>query len=178
ISWLHLYTALFTGRGVPAGIRYGYFNIGDPEARAKMEDLARVEKLQVICLNDVPPPGGADEADPEWLAEWLARMYPNPTEFELAWGREWPSTPLLHAVGVSLSSLPRQEGRTRVVVTSGQRGIAHEGFSYSELDTCTLRSVANRSSAISGRQMSRSGSFGLVRLYSSGLPSMRLQCSP
>lgn len=84
ISWLHLYTALFTGRGVPAGIRYGYFNIGDPEARAKMEDLARVEKLQVICLNDVPPPGGADEADPEWLAEWLARMYPNSTEFELS----------------------------------------------------------------------------------------------
>jgi hypothetical protein len=82
-SWLHLYTALFTGRAVRANIRFGYFNIGNPDVRAKMDRLAFVRKFQVLCLNDVPPPGGEAEADPEWLAHWLERVYPLPGPFEL-----------------------------------------------------------------------------------------------
>ncbi|MGH3703855.1 MAG: stealth conserved region 3 domain-containing protein, partial [Agromyces sp.] len=81
-SWLHLYTALFTGRGIQAGIKFGYFNIGNPAVRQKMEKMAFVRKFQVICLNDVPPPGGEEEADPEWLAHWLQRVYPMRAPFE------------------------------------------------------------------------------------------------
>jgi len=81
-SWLHLYTALFTGRGVRGSVRFGYFNIGNPVVRQKMERLSYVREFQVICLNDVPPPGGEDDADPEWLAEWLEKVYPIRADFE------------------------------------------------------------------------------------------------
>lgn len=82
-SWLHLYTALFTGRAIRASIKFGYFNIGRVAVRQRMERLAAVRKFQVICVNDVPPPGGEEEADPEWLALWLQRVYPIRTPFEL-----------------------------------------------------------------------------------------------
>ncbi|MCA5892723.1 Stealth CR1 domain-containing protein [Isoptericola sp. NEAU-Y5] len=82
-SWLHLYTALFTGRAVRANIRFGYFNIGNTAVRQKMDRLEFVRKFQVICLNDVPPPGGEQEADPEWLAHWLQRVYPIRAPFEI-----------------------------------------------------------------------------------------------
>lgn len=83
-SWLHLYTALFTGRAVPARIRYGYFNIGRAAVRAKMRRSGYVRQFQVICLNDVPPPPGEDEPDPDWLTQWLEKMYPVRSSFEVA----------------------------------------------------------------------------------------------
>lgn len=86
-SWLHLYTALFTGRGVRSAIRYGYFNIGDPAVRERLLRKGCPDDVSVICLNDVPPPDGEDDADPEWLPAWLARAFPIPTSFEI------PATP-------------------------------------------------------------------------------------
>ena len=81
-SWLHLYTALFTGRGFASPLRYGYFNIGSSEVRARMEEQRYINRFQVICLNDVPPPPGEPDADPAWLSEWLAWNFPIPTPFE------------------------------------------------------------------------------------------------
>ena len=81
-SWLHLYTALFTGRGVESRIRYGYFNIGRSEVREKMERRSFIDQYQVVCLNDVPAPAGEREADPEWLPNWLAQVFPVPAPFE------------------------------------------------------------------------------------------------
>lgn len=89
-SWLHLYTALLTGRGVRSAIRYGYFNIGDPSVRERLLNKGYPDNVSVICLNDVPPPDGQDEADPEWLTTWLARTFPIPAPFEL------PATPTRH----------------------------------------------------------------------------------
>ncbi|MGC0250379.1 stealth conserved region 3 domain-containing protein [Pseudactinotalea sp. Z1748] len=86
-SWLHMYTALFTGRGVSSRIRYGYFNVGRPEVREKMEREGYTRRFQIVCLNDVPPPGGEDDADPEWLADWLMQAFPIPAPFELPSGR-------------------------------------------------------------------------------------------
>ena len=85
-SWLHLYTALFTGRGVPGSIRYGYFNIGRAEVRRRLDNHEYSSSLRAICLNDVPPPDGEEEADPEWLAGWLERRFPVPAPFELSAG--------------------------------------------------------------------------------------------
>lgn len=82
-SWLHLYTALFTGRGVRSAIRYGYFNIGDPSVRERLLLKGYPDNVSVICLNDVPSPDGEDEADPGWLPTWLAQTFPIPTAFEL-----------------------------------------------------------------------------------------------
>lgn len=81
-SWLHLYTALFTGRGVRSRIRYGYFNIGRSAVRTKMDRAAYLRKFQVVCLNDVPPPEGEEEADSQWLAGWLERTFPARAAFE------------------------------------------------------------------------------------------------
>ena len=81
-SWLHLYTALFTGRGTRSTIRFGYYNTGDPEVRARLEGLAQPPKVKVICLNDVPSAGGEADADPQWLAAWLDRRFPIRTPFE------------------------------------------------------------------------------------------------
>lgn len=86
-SWLHLYIALFTGRGVRSTIRYGYFNIGDPSVRERLDHKGYPDNVSVICLNDVPPPSGEDDADPAWLPAWLARTFPIPAPFEL------PATP-------------------------------------------------------------------------------------
>lgn len=86
-SWLHLYTALFTGRGVRSALRYGYFNTGDPQVRERLVTNGYPDNVRVICLNDVPPPGGEDDADPGWLTDWLARTFPIAAPFEL------PATP-------------------------------------------------------------------------------------
>lgn len=86
-SWLHLYTALFTGRGVRSAIRYAYFNIGDPSVRERLLDKGHPRNVSVICLNDVPPPSGEDDADPGWLPAWLDRTFAIPAPFEI------PATP-------------------------------------------------------------------------------------
>lgn len=89
-SWLHLYIALFTGRGVRSAIGYGYFNIGDPSVRERLVRKGYPDNVRVICLNDVPPPSGEEDADPGWLPDWLARTFPIPAPFEL------PATPTGH----------------------------------------------------------------------------------
>jgi hypothetical protein len=81
-SWLHLYTALFTGRGTRSTMRFGYYGIGDPEVRARLDESAPSPRTKVICLNDVPSTGSAEEADPDWLSAWLDRRFPIPTPFE------------------------------------------------------------------------------------------------
>src|SRR5690625_1023706 len=83
-SWLHLYTALLTGRGYASGLRYGYFNVGLADVRERMEQERYINRFQVICLNDVPPPPGEPDVDPTWLAEWLERTFPIPAPFEHA----------------------------------------------------------------------------------------------
>ncbi|MBD5786371.1 Stealth CR1 domain-containing protein [Cellulosimicrobium terreum] len=83
-SWLHLYTALLTGRGVRSDLSFGYFNIGDPEVRERMDAMSGVRSYDVICLNDVPPPDGGEEADAGWLVDWLDTLYPFRAPFELA----------------------------------------------------------------------------------------------
>lgn len=83
-SWLHLYTALFTGRGIRSTIRYGYYATGDPEVRARLDESAPSPRVKVFCLNDVPPEGGEDDADPRWLAGWLGRRFPVRAPFEIA----------------------------------------------------------------------------------------------
>jgi len=81
-SWLHLYTALFTGRGTRAAIRFGYYATGDPQVRARLDESAQTPKIKVICLNDVPPTGAEDDADTQWLTAWLDRRFPIRTSFE------------------------------------------------------------------------------------------------
>lgn len=81
-SWLHLYTALLTGRGTRSTLRFGYYNTGDPEARAQLDRAAPPGRVKVFCLNDVPPGDGADDADPAWLAGWLERRFPLRAPFE------------------------------------------------------------------------------------------------
>jgi hypothetical protein len=81
-SWLHLYTALFTGRGTRSTMRFGYYGTGDPEVRARLDGSAPSPRIKVICLNDVPPTGGEEDADPQWLAAWLDRRFPIRTPFE------------------------------------------------------------------------------------------------
>lgn len=81
-SWLHLYTALFTGRGTRSVMSFGYYGIGDPEVRAQLDGSAPSRRIKVICLNDVPLPGGEEDADPQWLADWLDRRFPIRTAFE------------------------------------------------------------------------------------------------
>lgn len=81
-SWLHLYTALFTGRGTRSAMRFGYYSTGDPEVRALLDRSAPSSRIKVICLNDVPPPGGEEDADPQWLSAWLDRRFPVGTPFE------------------------------------------------------------------------------------------------
>lgn len=83
-SWLHLYTALFTGRGIRSTIRYGYYATGDSEVRARLDESAPSPRVKVFCLNDVPPEGGEDDADPRWLAGWLGRRFPVRAPFEIA----------------------------------------------------------------------------------------------
>lgn len=83
-SWLHLYTALLTGRGTRSTLRFGYYNTGDPEVRAQLDRAAPPGRVKVICLNDVPPADGADDADPAWLAGWLERRFPLRAPFETA----------------------------------------------------------------------------------------------
>src|SRR5699024_3095359 len=51
-SWLHLYTALFTGRAVQGSLRYGYFNIGLGEVRERLERGDYSSVMRVMCLND------------------------------------------------------------------------------------------------------------------------------
>ncbi|MCB7137200.1 stealth conserved region 3 domain-containing protein [Cellulosimicrobium marinum] len=82
-SWLHLYTALFTGRGVRSDLSFGYFNTGDPDVRARMDAMTGVRNFDVICLNDVPPADGGEEADPGWIVSWLENLYPFRAPFEL-----------------------------------------------------------------------------------------------
>jgi hypothetical protein len=82
-SFLHLYTALFTGRGVQGGLKFGYFNIGRPEVRERMDRPETAGSYQVLCVNDVPARDGEAEADPEWLAAWLERTFPFRTTYEL-----------------------------------------------------------------------------------------------
>ncbi len=107
-SWLHLYTALLTGRAVPSAIRYGYFNVGRAGVRARMDDHAYSRRLQVICLNDVPPPEGEEEADPEWLSAWLARRFPVPAPYESS------GTPRPAGGGVRRSAVAAPRGTRRV----------------------------------------------------------------
>ena len=80
-SWLHLYTALFTGRGVQGSLRYGYFNIGLGEVRERLERGEYSSTMRVMCLNDVPPPGGQED-DGAWLGQWLSARFPVVAPFE------------------------------------------------------------------------------------------------
>jgi len=80
-SWLHLYTALFTGRAVQGSLRYGYFNIGLGEVRERLERGDYSSAMRVMCLNDVPPPGGREE-DGAWLGQWLSARFPVVAPFE------------------------------------------------------------------------------------------------
>lgn len=81
-SWLNLYTALFTGRGTRSTIRFGYYNIGDPAVRARLDGGGVPAGTKVICLNDVPPPGEVEDPAPEWLSTWLERRFPVRAPFE------------------------------------------------------------------------------------------------
>ena len=85
-SWLHLYTALFTGRGVPGSLRYGYFNVGLAEVRERLARGDYSSGLRVVCLNDVPPPGGDGDDDGGWLGQWLSDRFPIAAPFEMRSG--------------------------------------------------------------------------------------------
>lgn len=64
-------------------MRYGYDRTGDPEVRAQLDGSAPSPRIKVICLNDVPPPAGEEDADPRWLAAWLDRRFPIRASFEI-----------------------------------------------------------------------------------------------
>ncbi|RIK16436.1 MAG: hypothetical protein DCC50_04960 [Acidobacteria bacterium] len=86
-SWLNLYTALLTGRATRSSLRFGYYNVGEPTVRARLDARPLPGEIKVICLNDVPPRSGEEDADPEWLSGWLGRRFPIPAPFELPMAR-------------------------------------------------------------------------------------------
>lgn len=80
-SWLGLYTALFTGRGVMSDVGFAYFDVGNSAARKRMSSPARYRNASVICVNDTDTQD--TEASSRWLTAWLGRTYPVPTPYEL-----------------------------------------------------------------------------------------------
>ena len=80
-SWLCLYTALFTGRGVASELGFAYFDVGSSAARDRMSSPQRYKNASVICVNDTDTQD--TEASSRWLTAWLRRTYPVPTAYEL-----------------------------------------------------------------------------------------------
>ncbi len=80
-SWLCLYTALFTGRGVASELGFAYFDVGSSAARDRMSSPQRYKNASVICVNDTDTQD--TEASSRWLTAWLRRTYPVPTTYEL-----------------------------------------------------------------------------------------------
>ncbi len=91
-AWLQLNYLLLTGRAVESGVRYDYFNVGDPAARRRLTASLARERSQVLCLNDGPSEDGVDYE--EWLVETLATHFPRPSSFELPRERWRTSTAL------------------------------------------------------------------------------------
>lgn len=80
-SWLCLYTALFTGRGVTSELGFAYFDAGNAADRDRMSSPQRYKNASVICVNDTDTQDS--EASSRWLTAWLRRTYPVPTAYEL-----------------------------------------------------------------------------------------------
>lgn len=80
-SWLGLYTALFTGRGVVSELRYATFDVANSAARQRLSSPAGYRKASVICVNDSD--AQAAESPSSWVQDWLRRTYPVPTRYEL-----------------------------------------------------------------------------------------------
>ena len=80
-AWLHLNRALLTGRALVTTLPFAYLDVGLASTRAMMEDPVRTRRAFFMCVNDVQP-DEAEEAS-AWLADWLNRRFPVPTEYEL-----------------------------------------------------------------------------------------------
>jgi hypothetical protein len=83
-SALHHYYAWFTGRGVPADIRYYYADIGAPETASRLRRILRERDYDSFCLND-PDSAYVDAVEQaRIIREFLEAYYPLPSSFEIA----------------------------------------------------------------------------------------------
>jgi hypothetical protein len=83
-STLHHHWAIATGRGVPAGYRFRYVQLGSPDMRRRLARLAAGEDVDFFCLNDVDTAPAQRAAAQAAIRAFLERKYPFPSRWERA----------------------------------------------------------------------------------------------
>ncbi|MCZ4608213.1 stealth conserved region 3 domain-containing protein, partial [Streptomyces sp. Lzd4kr] len=104
-STLHHHWAIATGRAIPAPYRFRYVQLGAPDTRRRLANLAAGEDADFFCLNDVDTEPAARSEAQALIHDFLARKYPFPSSYEM------PGT-APHSVGHSTTQTSRLSHRT------------------------------------------------------------------
>ncbi|MFC8422164.1 stealth family protein [Streptomyces sp. NPDC057236] len=81
-SSLYHYYAYFTGRAVPADIKFAYLDLAKPEIQRRLGILLARRDRQAFCINDTLSDGNDTDRQTAMLGAFLESYYPVPSPFE------------------------------------------------------------------------------------------------
>lgn len=76
------YYGFFTRQAVPATIANAYIDLGAPDRRDRLAEIAATRDYDVICLNDTTTTANDPERADREIIEWLETYYPVPSPWE------------------------------------------------------------------------------------------------